>query len=385
MSSKPIIPPGPQTSPSRDVRELLETEPADSTEKTQVDAFVSPGPSTQVQVPANQPLDKAFATDQHPAVQSRQDNPWTGPIVGAGQLDEKHEQKILAANNQKATIMAYGDFEAHKEPVLLVHGLSGANEALEELAAKLSTQGKQVLLVAYSDQGNTTTQSGLELAQALQDLRSRHYAQDRPLKMVAHSMGGIVSRVALNHLQESAESARAGFGPIELKCVDTSWDGFAHEPDWIPGFLKPVIKFLMGIFGWLGAFEMRANSNMFANLFDTKLDGVKIESTAAIQNEDPDSIHTPDNLEPKELQSLIDYVLRKETPNNHRTHNMAMGLRQDWRYGKLQAIIKTEEKQGRFKTGEPKSHAFFLQAWKDVMQPIEGSHVSVLNAPTLLE
>ena len=384
MSSKPIIPPGTQTSPSRDVSELLESQGQATPKKTKVDAFEASGPSGQVQVPSNQPLEGAFTTDKHPAVQSHQNTPWAGPIVGAGELDEKHEKKILAAHDGKATIMAYGEFAAHKEPVLLIHGMGGANEALEGLAAKLSAEGKQVLLVAYSDLGNTTTESGLEVANALSALRANHYPKGRPLKIVAHSMGGIVSRIALNHLQENSDTPRADFGPIDLKCVDTSWDGFNHEPDWLPGFLKPVIKFFMGLFGWLGAFEMRANSDMFANLFNTKLDGVKIESTDAIQNKDPDSIRTPDNLEAKELRALIDYVLNEELPSNHRTRNMAMGLRQDWRYEKLQTIIRAEEKQGRLKSDAPESHAFFLQSWKEVMQPIEGSHVSVLNAPTLL-
>ena len=66
-----------------------------------------------------------------------------------------------------------------------------------------------------------------------------------------------------------------------------------------------------------------------------------------------------------------------------RTRNMALALAQDRRYGKLQMALKVAEKEGRIKVDEPQTHALFLQVWKDVMQQIAGSHISILNSQEL--
>ncbi len=337
----------------------------------------------RVSLDARSPLDGAF-TGQATAPGARRP-PWAGPVLDAEGLTEASEREILRAHGGRVTLGAYGDFDARRPPVVLVHGINGAPDTLRAVAERLRDEGKQVLIAFYDDRGTGVPESGAQLARALQGLR-RHYPTERSLEIIGHSMGGIVARSALNSLaqpswngedSEFAADPRAGFGQVQLRTVDTSWAGFQHEPDFV-SFLRPVIRFFMKLFGWRAAFDMRGNSEMYHNLYRPRLEGVEIHDIAARQ-EEPDAVTSLPDLSEAQAATIARFVLSGEEPSDPRTRNMALGLAQDQRFEALRAELRRLEREGHA------AGPSLIEAYERIMPRIEGSHTSILTSPELFE
>jgi pimeloyl-ACP methyl ester carboxylesterase len=86
------------------------------------------------------------------------------------------------------------NFDARRRSVLLLHGLESNDEALGRLRQALSAAGLQVLTFDYPNDGPIAW-SGERLQAELRDLARRH--PQLRLVVVAHSMGGLVVRHAL--------------------------------------------------------------------------------------------------------------------------------------------------------------------------------------------
>ncbi|MEM6734258.1 MAG: alpha/beta hydrolase, partial [Myxococcota bacterium] len=123
---------------------------------------------------------------------------WAGPTVDGTSLGEDAERAVLAANDNRATLAAYRDFDSRRPPVVLIHGSNGSPKTLRTIAERLRAGGEQVLVAFYDDRGTGVPESGAQVAAALQALREHYPTGSAPLRIVAHSMGGIVARAARN-------------------------------------------------------------------------------------------------------------------------------------------------------------------------------------------
>ena len=303
---------------------------------------------------------------------------WQGAVVTIDDLNEAKERRLIGANDDKLLIASFGPFNPDAKPVVLVHGINGSPEDFKDLAARLHQQGRQVFIAFYDDRGARTHKSGEQLAGALQGLRAEHYQVGAPLDIIAHSMGGIVTRVALNTLQtggvgevEGMANARAGFGPIRVRTVDTPWDGFPHEPGFM-AFLRPVVQFFLWLFGWSGAYDMRANSEMFNTLYKPTLQGVDMQNHAAVQAGEQDSIRALPDLDLDERRAIAAYILGGPLPEGKRARNMALALRQDARYATLQQAMRRESTQATQADD-------LVHVYERVMPRFIGGHAGVLK------
>lgn len=145
-------------------------------------------------------------------------------------------------------------------PVVLVHGISGGPADLQPIVNRLRDQNVQLFVLCYDDRGRRTSLNGLDLAVQLRRLAGWLAPTQRRLTIVAHSMGGIVARMALNDLVVGPEGGIGHFFGVRLLAVDTPWHGFPGPSDQgIDGLLMDAIRPLMDD----GLEDMRARSAMF--------------------------------------------------------------------------------------------------------------------------
>lgn len=122
-----------------------------------------------------------------------------------------------------------GGFESAREPVVMVHGLGGHPAELAELAEQLIRAGYQVYVLFFDDLGRTTRDNGAGLALELADLEARQLGPGRDLTLIAHSAGGLVTRVALNLLADGGRLRR--FQKVSFYAIDTPWHGYFGPSD----------------------------------------------------------------------------------------------------------------------------------------------------------
>jgi pimeloyl-ACP methyl ester carboxylesterase len=304
------------------------------------------------------------------------------PLLIASAVDQATESRLLDAQDRDVLIVPHRGIHAERPPVLLVHGLNGAPRDLAGMADRLDAAGRQVLLVLYRDRERTTSESGAALADAMVRLREEHYPEGTPLDIVAHSMGGIVARAALNTLQDPAwrggdgrhrsRAPRAGFGPVRLRAIDTPWDGFSREPRVVVPLL-PLMSVLFRSLGWAGAWEMRANSKTLQRLFDPTLEQVDIRSFS-VKKLRPGATRSLPEIEVCERRALVRFVLDGTLPETPRLRNAARSLAQDSRFGQFQGQLR-EAFDSCFRCDRAVQ---FSRSYDEVMPRPLGTHTSIL-------
>ncbi len=143
--------------------------------------------------------------------------------------------------------------------MVLVHGLGGSPLEFRELVAQFESS-HHVYLFCYDSMGKRTSENGRLLAAALislNDERNRLGTGDE-LVIVAHSMGGLVARHALNELALQPDVLPA-IGKVRLIAVDTPWHGFFGPSD--RNGSKSALMKLIGLPN--GFDQMRAESVLF--------------------------------------------------------------------------------------------------------------------------
>jgi pimeloyl-ACP methyl ester carboxylesterase len=155
-----------------------------------------------------------------------------------------------------------GEFHAEKEPVILVHGLAGGPRDFQAVVDRLrGSADYQLYIAAYPDLRTRTSINSRYFAAELRRL-VRKLGARRNLTIVAHSMGGIVTRQALNDLLIGHHLAP--FGRIRVFAVDTPWHGYPGPEDGIMmDFARPFLP--------AGMQDMRAMSPMFEHLYAPEL------------------------------------------------------------------------------------------------------------------
>lgn len=283
-----------------------------------------------------QPLDDAFR---------QRTNVWRGPVVSdAAQLTESFERQTLAGRT--AVIAAYGGFDPTREPVLLIHGFGSSGGDLRDIAKRLCAEDRQVFFVFYDDRATLTHRNAEAVASAIAVLRREHYKRGTRLDIVGHSMGGVVAGAALNELQQPGwfrgntvpnPVPRGGFGPTRLRSIDTPWDGCPPPPDAIAPLADAIAAVGAAAIGYLGAWEMRANSELFRSIYSVRLAGVDIQNTAAING---DLLRDLSDYSVQDQAAIARFALGGQVPPAHRPRNMAFALQQDSRFPALQERLR---------------------------------------------
>jgi pimeloyl-ACP methyl ester carboxylesterase len=151
----------------------------------------------------------------------------------------------------------YGQFRPDRQPIVIVHGANSNPEELRSIIERYEADPHyQIYVFFYDDQGQYVDTSGNDLAQGLEELRTQYLAKftDRPVvQVIAHSMGGMVARAAMNSLADPnwrpsglrlgardhppAQATAQEYGGINLVAIDTPWEGSAGPPFSLRGFL----------------------------------------------------------------------------------------------------------------------------------------------------
>ncbi len=151
------------------------------------------------------------------------------------------------------------DFRPDREPLILVHGLDGSPADLQQVADRLRPGPFQQYVVCYDDMHRRTSQNGVDLAAEIRRL-SQKLGPGRNMTIIAHSMGGIVTRVALNELALGPGGGIENLGRVRFIGVDNPWGGYPGPSDTGIG---GVLMKIGSIFIPAGLDDMRALSFMY--------------------------------------------------------------------------------------------------------------------------
>lgn len=177
--------------------------------------------------------------------------PFHGKTLQAQDLwgQNRIPEKKLLKENGGACLWPVGDWKPGAKPVIVIHGIGSDFDDIKAIVERYKDDpSRQVMVYAYDDMGEFTEESGKQLAHEMESFRQQYRWGDQ-VDIVAHSMGGIVAKRALNELAAGELGGIQHYKKIQFVAVDTPWHGF-------PG---PGVRFNMV----QGAMDMQASSSMF--------------------------------------------------------------------------------------------------------------------------
>lgn len=180
------------------------------------------------------------------------------------------DEPLLKEGKQGAILPLHAEEESASTraiPLVLVHGINGRPQDMQALVQRFRNDKRyQLYIFAYDDMGRRTSENGLDLSRELTEIASHTVGE---LIIVAHSMGGLVTRVALNNLGPALERIQPELRPrLRVLTVDSPWHGFSGPPD------RGISRLMMAMVRPMlpdGLEDMRAESEMFQTLYDTDL------------------------------------------------------------------------------------------------------------------
>ncbi|MBZ5710112.1 esterase/lipase family protein [Nannocystis pusilla] len=320
--------------------------------------------------------------------------------LGPDDLGESREQALLAAHGGRGVLAPYGRVNPRMRPLVLVHGIKGHPGELRALAERARSGGEvQPYLFVYDDIGRYLDRSGDDLARALAELAC--HAPRPEVVIVAHSMGGIVARCALNSLTDprwfplfshrrlrrgkirvrgSAEAVRDGlrleaacvadFAAVDLLAVDTPWAGFADPR-------LDLRQLWRRERAWV---DMVSNSVVLTRLHATALPAhVRIHHVEADQRAAglaDDKIRTLGDLDDVDLLRLQRAILgdRSALGDDPRHRNLFAALAAERSFAALAADLRARGTLGP---------AAFRAELRRAVPRLAGSHGSVLRNTAL--
>lgn len=109
-------------------------------------------------------------------------------------------------------------YDPQREPVLLIHGINGSPRVFDALIERLDRERFQAWLY-FAPSGLPLQASASYLAQVMEELEVRHGV--RSLRVVAHSMGGLVAQAFLQEREAHGATAQV----TQLITLATPWQG----------------------------------------------------------------------------------------------------------------------------------------------------------------
>lgn len=162
--------------------------------------------------------------------------------------------------------------------------------------------------------------------------------------------GHLVAPVA-GWRQDGAEpigEARAGFGQVRLRTIDTPWSGFgSNDPADYIGSEGQTIKAIMTLLGVGGAYGMAAGSQTFKHLYEVKLSKVDLQNHVAYRPGRKDWVPSLPEADPWEAKLIGRFIAEGDLPEQLTVKNLCLGLAQDSRFPLLQQELHDAIADGR--------------------------------------
>ncbi len=315
---------------------------------------------------------------------------WKGPVckrLHLSNLGMGVEGRRLRENGNKALIVPYLRFRESEVPVVIIHG-HGPVFLIRDLTRRLHDKGRQVMIVYYDNSETAPHESGRQIAQALVRLRERHYPMDHPMDLLAHSMGGIVGRCALNYLyapdwmgDPGAVRMRAdvgGYGKIRFRTADTGIDGYggSSNDDDLNTVIEESKKSPLE--------ELYADSPMFRRMYSVPLSNVDFQNTAAYRerSRDIDYANSLPELSPEGAYEVLAALTLDQEPTDPQLRNLVRGLQADSRYFSFWSAVQKAVNEGRLTLSQdatPALLATLTEIYDAVMPRVRGRHIWLLT------
>jgi pimeloyl-ACP methyl ester carboxylesterase len=159
-----------------------------------------------------------------PQVEMRLENKHVGTVISLSDPRFDPETGVLGMWEPAAFFERYGGglfflqpYSEKKIPVLFFHGVGGTPRNFETLISKLDTNRYQPWIVHYPS-GIRLTVLADQFAKLIKEVQIRHKVPQ--IVVVAHSMGGLVARGAINKLTQDKQS----FVPLFVS-ISSPWQG----------------------------------------------------------------------------------------------------------------------------------------------------------------
>ncbi len=165
--------------------------------KDAADGIAVPAPEVAVDLenPRAAPITVHVVVNPQPSVVESVDDPIFSPELG--ELGVYQPSRFLARTQR--WFFSVGEPDVSKTQLVLVHGIDGTPRDFRSLIAGIDRSRYSVWLFYYPS-GLSLDQLGNALAQTVRRLVAGFGGKDVRLAIVAHSMGGLVGRLAVNQL-----------------------------------------------------------------------------------------------------------------------------------------------------------------------------------------
>jgi pimeloyl-ACP methyl ester carboxylesterase len=269
-------------------------------------------------------------------------------------------------------LAAYGPLDTSKPPVVLVHGHRASPEVFKALADELSKAGRQVMIFYYEDSKAGFGTTGPILAREIEKLGAAYGGTGAPIDVIAHSMGGLVARNALNAL----DGGPGGFSQLSLYAIDTPWEGFAASTE---SFMRGLVRWVARLWVDEAVVHMLAFSPEMSTLyqpFDRSL--VRVRQIMTTQETSFDVYSIPE-LSWYERAAIGELMVTGAfgTDPGLRARGSASALAEDERYAELQALVRRNWPTDPY-AGHDRA-SVVTEAYERVMPRAVGTHTGVLS------
>lgn len=318
-----------------------------------------------------------------------------GEITGPEKLDETAERLLLAGREGHGLLLPYQCVNENAEAWVLVHGMHDAPSTLRPLADKiLRTQDRQVYFFFYDDAGRYLDRTGDDLARGLAEIAE---STKRPVRMIAHSMGGVVARAAMNSLVKpdwmptfsavdndplrgSADAVRLDkpkanlFLRLDLVAIDTPWHGFTDVDVEVRNKMDRQMSYV----------DIVASSTLLRTLTQVDLPSHfsinQIEADNDAGGKPRDKVVSLGEVEDEAFEALVHYFSgQAEALKKHRRlENQIRALEDEADGPALIAALQQEAAKGRL------DRAKYMELTAQAVPRLSGCHVSILEHPGLL-
>lgn len=319
-------------------------------------------------------------------------------VLDPDKLDEATERAIVEKHGGRAVLAPYLRLNPTAAPWVLVHGIHDSPAGLRPLADKIAAEpGCQAYVFFYDDAGRYLDRTGDDLARALAELGAE---SKRDVRLVAHSMGGIVARCAMNSLvnprwlpsrsvsgdeplRGAVEAEALGFrleqpradrfSRLDLIAIDTPWHGFTDVTVEVRNKMDREVSYV----------DLIASSTLLSVLCDVDLPGHfsvnLIEADNLAGGVDEDKVVGLGELAPEALEALCGYLKGDAAAlaGQKRLHNQLKSLEDEADGPALLEALALEAKAGTL------TRERFCELTHAAVPRLPGSHVSVLEHPEL--
>lgn len=280
-------------------------------------------------------------------------------------LGPHYEGRLVPVETDSAQdTNATGNVKTQTEPLILVHGMSGSAKNFVPLIPAVSKLSQyQLFYFAYDDLHRSLKRTALELADSLRRLRAPR------ITIIAHSMGGLVAREALNILARTHQPEL--LPEIHVIAVDSPWHGGSSRNC---DFKGSRIDNFVELFLPAAVADMRTCSDFFKGLYTTKLPE-KFSTTLFFAEEGDQAWDYSEGPLKGLPQKIAEYISKDKAL----TGNLAElyfwdALRTSSQYSYFEVSLRTLQKE------TPLSAGLVSKELQTYFPRLPGNHISVLAA-----